>query len=254
MKIQYASDLHLERRFNEQYLRENPIEPVGDILILAGDITHWDKEFFKNRFFDYLSAKFKWVYYVPGNHEFYGGKDIKVLRKPICEKIRANIYVVSNVVITIGGIDFIFAPLWSHIPVQDEEIIRLTINDFNFIKYRNRLFTVRDHNTLHVRLKKFLTNALQSSEAKHKIVVTHHVPTYMCNGEKYKNSDVNSAFVTEMHDLIEDSKVDYWIYGHHHFNHPIVTIGSTKLVTNQLGYVDKGKSDGYINSAFFELK
>jgi len=35
MKIQYASDLHLEFRDNAHYLRNNPITPIGDILLLA---------------------------------------------------------------------------------------------------------------------------------------------------------------------------------------------------------------------------
>ena len=39
MRIQYASDLHLEFADNWRFLRENPLLVTGEILILAGDIN-----------------------------------------------------------------------------------------------------------------------------------------------------------------------------------------------------------------------
>lgn len=86
-----------------------------------------------------------------------------------------------------------------------------------------------------------------------KVIISHHVPSLLCNPDRYKNSDINPAFVSEQFSLIEDWGADYWIYGHHHFNMEEKQIGRTKLVTNQLGYVQLGENYDYNDSAYFEI-
>lgn len=254
MIIQYASDLHLEFFRNSSYLDRNPIKPVGDILILAGDVVYWEKKYHELPFFDDLSKNFKYVFYLPGNHEFYTGKDIKVLRKPTCELIRDNIYLVNESVINVEGTDLFFTSLFSNIPPDKELIIQKAINDFRKIKYRNKPFTVFDHNNFHMRSMEFLEKALDASDAKNKVVITHFVPSFMCNSERYKESLINDYFTNELHDFIEQSDIDYWIYGHNHYNCAPIEIGKTKLVTNQLGYVGNDNNNKYKDAAHFIIK
>jgi len=94
MKIQYCSDLHLEFPMNSDYIMEAKIPPLGDILVLAGDITYLGDVFYKHTFFDYLSDNFSFVYWVPGNHEFYDGFDLSNFDEPVNFKIRHNIFLV----------------------------------------------------------------------------------------------------------------------------------------------------------------
>ena len=81
MKIQYASDLHLEFKQNSKYLIDNPLKDTGDILILAGDIHVIGKdEFMQEPFWDWASKNYKQVIVAYGNHEFYNGYDLSTMK------------------------------------------------------------------------------------------------------------------------------------------------------------------------------
>ena len=40
MKIQYASDIHLELSDNSRFINSMPFEVTGDVLVFAGDIGY----------------------------------------------------------------------------------------------------------------------------------------------------------------------------------------------------------------------
>lgn len=253
MLIQYCSDLHLEFAQNSLFLHKNPIKSVGDGLILAGDITYWGKKHFKHWFFDYVSEHFKAVYYVPGNHEFYSGKDLRIIDTPVLETIRENVFLVNNKVISIKDVDFFFTKLRSHIPDSKPLYVEHGVGDFHYIKHRGKRLDSTIFNQRHKDSLTFLKESITASKAPKKVVATHHIPIHLCNPEHYKTSNINSAFVSEQQALIEEWDIDYWIYGHHHANMPETRINETKLVTNQLGYIDLGEHHSYRNSARFEI-
>ena len=82
----------------------------------------------------------------------------------------------------------------------------------------------------------FIKQSIAESTARHIVVVIHHLPSLAVVAPQHKGSLLNSAFATELGDFIADSRIDVWIFGHSHANEE-VTIGNTRLVCNQLGYV-----------------
>ena len=107
MILQYCSDLHLEFSQNEAYVKANPIKPIGDILILAGDVTLFTRIDRHRDFFDYISDHFEATYWIPGNHEYYQS-DISNRSGSFEEKIRNNVSLINNVVKKIGAHQLLF--------------------------------------------------------------------------------------------------------------------------------------------------
>ena len=121
MRIQYASDLHLEFRENSSFLKHNPLAVAGEVLVLAGDIGYiGDENYSRHPFWDWASGNYSRVIVVPGNHEFYKMFDIDKLYNGWSLKIRENITCHYNAVIPLGNdIELIATTLWSHILLQD---------------------------------------------------------------------------------------------------------------------------------------
>jgi len=236
MKIQYASDLHLEFPENKGFLKRNPLLPGGDILLLAGDIVPFALMDNHADFFSYISDTFKITYWIPGNHEYYYS-DISDRAGSFNEKIKENLFLVNNVSVVRDDVKFIFSTLWTNISQANQFEIRQRLSDFHTIKYNYKGLTPDHYNQLHEQCRSFLDEEISKAGTGKKVIVTHHVPTFMNYPEKHKGDSLNEAFAVEMYNDILRSQADYWIFGHHHTNTADFVIGSTTLATNQLGYV-----------------
>lgn len=262
MTLQYASDLHLEFSANQLWLREHGIQPSADILVLAGDITYFGNgKLMRDGYFDWLSEHFRQVYIVPGNHEYYHGVDLQRTLFQYKRKVRDNIHYLNNNSIVEGDTELFFTTLWSKVPPGYVADLQNGMMDTRYICYKKYLLFAGEYNEIHKRCAEWLMEAVEASTAKHKVVVTHHCPTFNPAYNGYPGSRLNCGFLVDMEDFIlSHPDIDYWIFGHTHYNGSDeiladggLTIGRTRLVTNQLGYTMRGEQNGFNPTATISL-
>jgi len=251
VRIQYCSDLHLEFKQNSKYLTNNPLSVCGDILILAGDIVPLHDEFLNDSFFSFISKNFKQVFWVPGNHEYYY-KNISDYNRSFNIQIHSNINIVNNIDLQYESIQFIFSTLWSRISKGNEKNIEQSVADFECITNNNKKFTTANFNKLHDESLGFIKQSLNIKKDK-TVVVTHHLPSFLCNAPVHNASYINEAFCVDLTDYIEECNANFWIYGHSHYNQKPLYIGNTIMLTNQLGYVHLNEFGLYKQNAYFSI-
>ena len=249
--LQYASDLHLEFRDNTTFLEQHPLSVCGDILILAGDIILLaERKLEKHPFFDWCASHYKETYIIPGNHEYYSKYELADTLNDFEYNLRDNVRYINNKSIRFDDTELFFSTLWS--PVKENEIlpVQMGLTDCLRIIYQGRRFTSQDYKEVYKICFDWLSNSLKESVASKKIVITHHCPTSRFRDPRFIESNINSAFCVSLDEFIEKSDIDYWIFGHTHFNGGSDTrIGSTILLSNQLGYVKYGEMEGFCNDA-----
>jgi predicted phosphohydrolase len=253
MNIQYCSDLHLELSENTKWLKANPLVPVADILVLAGDIIPFTEMEQCADFFSFLSDHFKTIYWLPGNHEYYGS-NITQRSGGFREAVRPNVFLINNQAEQIdNNITLIFSTLWSHIGPAAEWDIARAVTDYRSIMQGDERFRPLHSNRLHHECRQFIEQVVADATTANIVVATHHVPTFMYYPKQYKGSVINEAFATELYDYIEQSPITAWIYGHHHSNNPEFMISNTRMLTNQLGYVRRREYYGFRKDAIITL-
>ncbi len=254
MKIQYASDLHLEFGESSKWLKDHPLVPSADILVLAGDIGYLgDANYKTHPFWDRVSQDYRQVIVVPGNHELYKFFDINELHEDWMLEIRHNVRAYYNSVIQLDeGTELVVSTLWARIPPAEEYITERCVSDFKRIRNGEFRLSAQRFNEEHDRCRAFIERAVAGSKAQNIVVATHHVPSFALMAEEFKGSPINGAFTAELGDYIADSRINYWIYGHSHRNIDKI-IGDTRCISNQLGYVFQNEHKSFLRDAVIEL-
>lgn len=248
MKIQIASDIHLE--FGHTVRIENA---GADVLVLAGDIccarSFKSKE--KNienydlyRFFEEVSKNFKDVIYIMGNHEHYkfSYRETEICLRDFLSEYK-NIHFLQNQSFVIDGVRFIGSTLWTDMNKNcplTKNALEQYMNDFRIIKFKDMndnyfKFTPDIAYGEHRNAINFIGHELADHPDQKCVVVTHHAPSFQSVHPKYADQTLmNGGYASDLEHVFTDN-VKLWVHGHMHDSFDYV-VGSSRVVCNPYGY------------------
>ncbi|KAJ3201686.1 hypothetical protein HDU82_007923 [Entophlyctis luteolus] len=248
MRLQLASDIHLETRVQPFQFRDL-INPNADILALAGDIGDPASRVYAE-FIAWCASSFKHVLVLHGNHELYSRDpnltaDVRIaMIDAVCARFE-NVVYLNNKVVTVDGVRFIGSTLWSNILPEHKDEIHMRISDYHYIYHTpKKRITPDDTLAEFIKSKTFIESAISAAvlEGLWPVVLTHHVPWTVGTSDPCYNGDaLNSAFSSSLPASCD--QVQLWCCGHTHYNFRH-TLAGYRLLSNQLGY-GGGKCTGY---------
>lgn len=275
LRIQYASDLHLELVDKTPF--QAFLKPIAPVLALAGDVGRPDRRSYRD-FLHYCSRNWDAVFVVAGNHEFYNSKakhewkyvpptSIETVEQRLagCQTIIdefPNIHFLDRTRHMYGGIAFLGATLWTN--TRSIEGYSIRMNDYNMIcagrdgEGTPQPLTVADTQAWHERDRAWLAAEIAACEeaGQPAVVITHHLPTFGLVAAKYaRYGALNGFFASACDDLIREP-VRAWIAGHSHTSvtiHPLARGGGSITCTlNPRGYPGE-LGTGYSSEIFVDV-
>ena len=202
MKFGILSDLHLE--FRAWYF-----EPDPDVFYLNAGDTH-PQQLTRDYFNKVMGPNHFYIY---GNHDYYGNS-FKDADKDV-------FYTEVN------GLKIAGATLWTDIRPDRWYDFRAYMMDYRSIKGMNYDRYMAAH--------KAHRDYLFKSDAD--IWVVHHLPSYQSVHPKYRNSNGNDFFATELYNQILSMKKPPKLIVHGHTHEEMdYMIGDTRVICHPRGY------------------
>jgi Icc-related predicted phosphoesterase len=235
MRVHVLSDLHIE--FNS-FEYSAPAGEV-DVIVLGGDIGLGN-------------GGLKWIarscppsipiVYVLGNHEYWGFDRfaaIAALQREAAD-MRDNIFVLEDEAVSIQGVTFLGATLWSDFdlfrtPKLSMSIANEECPDFMLIRSGVDCFSAEQARTVHLNSLVWLKTQCCARRGERTVVVTHHPPVREALHPQYDQSPLSPCFVSDRSDVVRDSGASLWVCGHAH-QALDTRIGATRVVSNPAGY------------------
>lgn len=238
-RLHIVSDLHVD------ISRTDPAEKVGDVLVIAGDFTtgpmspeEW------RRLFDEYSVAYGGfespnVFFVPGNHEFYGksAETVKIAAKDHQQR-------------SFSGLDIFGNTMWTDFDLygvaeayNTRRAAHYGMPDYRKIEGLVPTHTLQAHRDFITAYEGFVSKRMASSVPF--VCVTHHGPTEQSLVDHYRNHPIydvrmmNAAYASDLTRLFDPEKnpatPKLWIHGHVHASIDY-TVFDTRVVANPRGY------------------
>ena len=173
MRIQYASNLHLERHDKVPF--QPLLKPVASVLALAGDLGHPGRRAYRD-LMHYCSRNWTKVFVVAGNHELYSSpkKGRIVPAEALLEQCEAivkefpNVHFMNRKRINYDGVSFLGTTLWTD---------RIGPNNYRriFTGADVRLLQPEDTAAWHRRDRAWIDEQLRLA-TNPVVLLTHHLP------------------------------------------------------------------------------
>lgn len=236
MRIQIASDLHFECVENKKSFQPSK---NADLLIIAGDIGNQRSLEDTN-----VEAMKKYSEELPviltlGNHDYMGSTIQDTIEFWDSQNI-PNLHFLHNNTIELNGIHFIGSTLWSDVKINPINAFYISkgMIDYKYILKddRSSLIDVDYLQNVHEECLHYVKQELNKNY-KRKVLITHHLPTFMSVHPRYINSYLNAAFATDLTELLLDTEnLELCIHGHTHDKFDYTIEDKVRIICNPLGY------------------
>ena len=252
MKLQLASDLHLEF-LQRQWPGERLITPApgADLLVLAGDIANGTQVL--ELFADWPVP----VLYLAGNHEFYGESLHPMRERLRKESAGTRVHFFDNDRLDLEGVRFLGCTLWTDYRLDKNEPQRVqmarcerALSDHWCIRMGKEMgkglgkgtFTAQHALHEHEHSIGWLKGELAKPFDGPTVVMSHHGPHPRSIHRRYAGHLANAGFVSDLTDLMPG--VALWLHGHVHDSFDYI-VGDCRVVANPRGYgLNRGQVNG----------
>ena len=249
-RLYFISDIHLELCDISDQINFELDEKYDNYLALCGDIgCPFERNY--EKFLSDQSKKFKRVFVITGNHEYYNNvpyqtegmfSDMVNIKyrtmeetenkiKQICKKLPNVTFLTINEPFEIDDTLFLGCTLWTEVDKNAEKCM----NDYKKIFISNPYFEQRkikymDILQLYGEMKTYLEEQIKKKDGKQIIVLTHHAPSFQMTRQ-----DTRSIYYASNCESLFAPSVKYWISGHTHECRTI-EINNVTCLSNCVGY------------------